>query len=161
VHAARFGTGEVRLSSLVSKDCCYAQMVKRKSGGVVVLLIAGRNPTGEKGADLGYAGERARCEDMAGTARSDFPSGHAFAETARQLGSRLWATGKESPLARWVGYDRRCVDLAPGPSISDMRRMRNRAEKTVGELCARKPQDSTMGGWKGSDVAGPPRVSGR
>ena len=72
------GTGEARLRSLVSKDRGDKPMVKphgaqRESDGVVVLLIAGRNPVGGKGPDFGHAGEAGRCKGMAGTARLNHP----------------------------------------------------------------------------------------
>ena len=125
VHMAWFGTGEIRLPSLVSKDRSYKPVVKssggkRKSGGVVVLLIVGSNPRGGKGPDFGHAGDRARCEDMAGTARSNSPSGPMPVVSARGLCQRLWARAKESSRPRCAGLDPRCADLAPGASVTDV-----------------------------------------
>jgi len=102
VHTVRFGTGETRLPSLVSKDHSYKPMVKssggeRESDGVVVLPIAGRNPAGGKGPDFGHAGDRGTSEGMAGTARSSFPEGKHFAPVkVRRLQNRLWAAAKQS-----------------------------------------------------------------
>ena len=114
-----------RLPSLVSKDRSYKPVVKssggkRKSGGVVVLLIVGSNPRGGKGPDFGHAGDRARCEDMAGTARSNSPSGPMPVVSARGLCQRLWARAKESSRPRCAGLDPRCADLAPGASVTDV-----------------------------------------
>lgn len=102
MHTVRFGTGETRLRSLVSKDHSYKPMVKssgaqRESDGVVVLPIAGRNPAGGKGPDFGHAGDRGTSEGMAGTARSSFPEGkHLAPVKVRRLQNRLWAAAKQS-----------------------------------------------------------------
>jgi hypothetical protein len=71
---------------------------KRESDGVVVLMIAGRNPVGGKGPDFGHAEERGKRKDMAETARSNHPGGSTPAVNVRVLLSRLWATAKQ-PLA--------------------------------------------------------------
>jgi RNA-directed DNA polymerase len=102
VHTVRFGTGEARLASLVSKDRAYKPVVKanggkRESDGVVVLPIAGRNPAGGKGPDFGHAGDRGTSEGMAGSARSSFPEGrHVAPVKVRRLQNRLWAAAKQS-----------------------------------------------------------------
>ncbi len=109
---ARFGTGETRLRSLVSKDHSYKPMVKssgaqRESDGVVVPLIAGRNPAGGKDPDFGHAEDGPTREGMAGTARPNSPGGHAPADNVRQLQNRLWAAAKQSPGRRFHAlYDR-------------------------------------------------------
>ncbi len=111
-RTVRFGTGETRLRSLVSKDRSYKPMVKssgaqRESDGVVVPLIAGRNPAGGKDPDFGHAGDGATREGMAGTARPNSPGGHAPADNVRQLQNRLWAAAKQSPGRRFHAlYDR-------------------------------------------------------
>jgi hypothetical protein len=90
-----FGTGEARLSSLVSKDRSYKPMVessggKRESDGVVVPPIAARNAAGGKGPDFGHAGSGVvMCEDMTGD-RPVQPSRRAFAVAkVRRLDDRL------------------------------------------------------------------------
>jgi RNA-directed DNA polymerase len=110
---AWFGTGEIRLCSLVSKDRSYKPMVKssgaqRKSDGVVVPMIAGRNPAGGKGPDFGHAGDGGTREGMAGSARSNFPEGKSKApDKVRRLQNRLWATAKQSKDRRFHAlYDR-------------------------------------------------------
>lgn len=107
------GTGETRLCSLVSKDRSYKPMVKssgaqRESDGVVVPVIAGRNPAGGKGPDFGQAGRAGKREGMAGTAQSNYPEGrHVAPVKVRQLQNRLWATAKQSPDRRFHAlYDR-------------------------------------------------------
>src|SRR6266852_1374452 len=75
VRTVWVGTGETRLRSLVSKDRSYKPVVKssgaqRESDGVVVPLIAGRNPAGGKDADFGHAGDRGKRQGMTGTAPS-------------------------------------------------------------------------------------------
>jgi hypothetical protein len=89
---AWFGTGEIRLCSLVSKDHSYKPMVKasgaqRKSDGVVVLPIAGRNPAGGKDPDFGHVGDGGTREGMAGSARSNSPGGRHM--TPRQSATLL------------------------------------------------------------------------
>src|SRR5436853_3250538 len=81
VRTVRFGTGEARLRSLVSKDRSYKPVVKssgaqRESDGVVVPLIAGMNPAGRKGPDFGHIGRGGKRQGMAGTARPNHPGGH-------------------------------------------------------------------------------------
>jgi RNA-directed DNA polymerase len=112
VRTVRFGTGEARLRSLVSKDRSYKPMVKtsgaqRESDGVVVPLIAGRNPAGGKGPDFGHAGNGGKRKGMAGTARSNSPGGRRPVDNVRQLQNRLWAAAKQSPGRRFHAlYDR-------------------------------------------------------
>lgn len=116
-----FGTGETRLPSLVSKDRPDKPMVKpgggqRESDGVVVPLIAGRNPAGGKGPDFGHAGDGGKRKGMAGTARPNHPGGHTPADRGspsqmanaprgnrdvRRLQNRLWAAAKQSPERRF------------------------------------------------------------
>ena len=80
VHQGSFGTGEARLRSLVSKDRSYKPVVKasgaqRESDGVVVLLIAGRNPAGGKDPDFGHADREGKRKGMTGgTIRSNHPA---------------------------------------------------------------------------------------
>jgi RNA-directed DNA polymerase len=112
VRTVRFGTGETRLRSLVSKDRSYKPVVKssgaqRESDGVVVPLIAGRNPAGGKGPDFGHASNGGKRKGMAGTARPNHPGGHRPADNVRQLQNRLWAAAKQSPGRRFHAlYDR-------------------------------------------------------
>ena len=113
VRTAWSGTGETRLPSLVSKDRVYKPMVKshggqRESDGVVVPLIAGRNPAGGKGPDFGHAEDGGKREGMTGTARSNHPEGrHVAPAKVRQLQNRLWAAAKQSPGRRFHAlYDR-------------------------------------------------------
>jgi RNA-directed DNA polymerase len=96
-----FGTGEARLCSLVSKDRSYKPMVKsigaqRESDGVVVLLIAGRNPAGGKGPDFGHVEDAGTCKGMAGTARPNHPVRRQLDVNVRRLQNRLWAAAKQS-----------------------------------------------------------------
>ncbi len=80
---------------------------QRESDGVVVPLIAGRNPAGGKDPDFGHAGDGGKREGMAGTARSNSPDGHMPADKVRQLQNRLWAAAKQSPGRRFHAlYDR-------------------------------------------------------
>jgi RNA-directed DNA polymerase len=113
VRTVWFGTGEARLASLVSKDRSYKPMVKssggkRESDGVVVPLIAGRNPAGGKDPDFGHVGDGGKREGMAGTARSNYPEGkHLPSAKVRQLQNRLWAAAKQSEGRRFHAlYDR-------------------------------------------------------
>ncbi len=113
VRTVWVGTGETRLRSLVSKDHSYKPMVKssgaqRESDGVVVPVIAGRNPAGGKGPDFGHAGRAGKREGMAGTAQSNYPEGrHVAPVKVRQLQNRLWAAAKQSPGRRFHAlYDR-------------------------------------------------------
>ncbi len=70
---------------------------QRKSDGVVVPMIAGRNPAGGKGPDFGHAGDEGKREGMAGSARPNFPEGrHMAPDKVRKLQNRLWATAKQS-----------------------------------------------------------------
>ena len=80
---------------------------QRESDGVVVPLIAGRNPAGGKGPDFGHAGDGGKREGMAGTARPKSPGGHQPTDKVRQLQNRLWAAAKQSPGRRFHAlYDR-------------------------------------------------------
>jgi RNA-directed DNA polymerase len=113
VRTVRFGTGEARLRSLVSKDRSYKPMVKssgaqRESDGAVVPLIAGRNPAGGKGPDFGHAGNGGKRKGMAGTAPPNYPEGRYPAPAkVRQLQNRLWAAAKQSRSRRFHAlYDR-------------------------------------------------------
>src|SRR5436853_6308839 len=80
VRTVRFGTGETRLRSLVSKDRSYKPVVKssgaqRESDGVVV-PGRGRPPRAPgKGPDFGHAGDGGKRKGMAGTAPSNYPEG--------------------------------------------------------------------------------------
>jgi RNA-directed DNA polymerase len=115
VRMVSFGTGEARLASLVSKDCRYKPVVKsdrgqRESDGVVVPVIAGRNPAGGKGPDFGQAGRAGKREGMTGTAQSIYPQSQKHVLTpvkVRQLQNRLWAAAKQSSGRRFHAlYDR-------------------------------------------------------
>jgi len=113
VRTVWFGTGETRLSSLVSKDRSYKPMVKssggkRESDGVVVPMIAGMNPAGGKDPDFGHAGRGGKHEGMAGTSQSIYPQGqHLPPVKVRRLQNRLWAAAKQSPGRRFHAlYDR-------------------------------------------------------
>src|SRR5579872_2922911 len=113
VRMVSLGTGEARLASLVSKDRRYKPVVKsdggqRESDGVVVPVIAGRNPAGGKGPDFGQAGRVGKREGMAGTAQSNYPEGkHLPPVKVRQLQNRLWAAAKQSSGRRFHAlYDR-------------------------------------------------------
>jgi RNA-directed DNA polymerase len=95
------GTGEARLRSFVSKDRRYKPMVKsggaqRESDGVVVPLIAGRNPAGGKGPDFGRARGAGTGEGMTGTARSNSPGRTPPIDQVRRLQRKLWAAAKQS-----------------------------------------------------------------
>ena len=167
VRTGWFGTGEARLASLVSKDRRDKPVVKldggkRESDGVVVPLIAGRNPAGGKGPDFGHAGRGGKRKDMTGTAQSNHPDGRLPAANARQLQNWLWATAKLSPrpavLSMTSGvltphlvvvHGRRegCVTMLRRPSVSCVRE--NRMHSSKG------------GCWKRSEPVCPLRVSGR
>jgi RNA-directed DNA polymerase len=80
---------------------------KRESDGVVVLPIAGMNPTGGKGPDFGHVGDEGKHQGMAGTARPNFPDGHLPSAGVRKLQNRLWAAAKQSEERRFHAlYDR-------------------------------------------------------
>jgi hypothetical protein len=68
---------------------------KRESDGVVVLVIAGRNPAGGKVPDFGHAGDRGTHKDMTETARSNHPGGSTPVVNVRALSNRLWAMAKQ------------------------------------------------------------------
>jgi RNA-directed DNA polymerase len=74
---------------------------QRESDGVVVPLIAGRNPAGGKGPDFGHAREVGTGEGMTGTARSNSPGGTPPIEKVRRLQRKLWAAAKQSPERRF------------------------------------------------------------
>jgi len=70
---------------------------QRESDGVVVPLIAGRNPAGGKGPDFGHAGRAGKREGMPGTAPANYPEGrHVASAKVRRLQNRLWAAAKQS-----------------------------------------------------------------
>jgi RNA-directed DNA polymerase len=73
-----------------------ASGAQRESDGVVVPVIAGRNPAGGKDPDFGHAGKRGTSEGMAGTAQPNSPLGLASPEKVRRLQNRLWAAAKQS-----------------------------------------------------------------
>ncbi len=80
---------------------------QRESDGVVVPLIAGRNPAGGKGPDFGHAGDGGKSKGMAGIARPNSPGGRTPGDNVRQLQNRLWAAAKQSPGRRFHAlYDR-------------------------------------------------------
>jgi hypothetical protein len=130
---------------------------ERKSDGVVVPLIAGRNPAGGKGPDFGRAGSGATREDMAGTAWSNYPGGHTPAAKVRQLPNRLWATAKPLSLSRCAVHDPRCGDFSPGGSATGLRGGGVTMLRRPSVSCVRENRmHSSMGGcWKRSDVARP------
>ena len=109
---AWFGTGETRLSSLVSKDRLDKPVVKldggkRESDGVVVLMSAGMNPAGGKDPDFGHAGNEGTSKGMAGTAQPISPLGLPSQVNVRRLQNRLWAAAKQSEGRRFHAlYDR-------------------------------------------------------
>ena len=80
---------------------------QRKSDGVVVPLMAGRNPVGGKGPDFDHAGGVGKRKGMAGTARSNNPGGAHSTDTivkidnVRRLQRKLWAAAKQSPERRF------------------------------------------------------------
>jgi RNA-directed DNA polymerase len=81
---------------------------ERESDGVVVPVIAGRNPAGGKGPDFGHAGNGGKREGMTGTAPSNYPEGrHVAPAKVRRLQNRLWAAAKQSEGRRFHAlYDR-------------------------------------------------------
>ena len=81
---------------------------KRESDGVVVPLIAGRNPAGGKGSDFGHIGDGGKREGMPGTAPGIYPEGkHLPPVKVRRLQNRLWAAAKQSSGRRFHAlYDR-------------------------------------------------------
>ena len=104
VRTVRFGTGEARLRSLVSKDRSYKPVVKssgaqRESDGVVVLAAVRAEG---KGPDFGHAGNEGTRKGMVGTAPPNYPEGrHPALANVRQLQNRLWAAAKQSPGRRF------------------------------------------------------------
>ena len=81
---------------------------QRESDGVVVPVIAGRNPAGGKGPDFGHAGRAGKREGMSGTAPANYPEGrHVAPAKVRRLQNRLWAAAKQSSGRRFHAlYDR-------------------------------------------------------
>jgi RNA-directed DNA polymerase len=81
---------------------------KRESDGVVVPMIAGRNPAGGKGPDFGHVGNGGKREGMTETAPSIYPEGrHMAPAKVRRLQNRLWAAAKQSEGRRFHAlYDR-------------------------------------------------------
>jgi RNA-directed DNA polymerase len=80
---------------------------QRESDGVVVPLIAGRNPAGGKDPDFGDAERRGTRKGMTGTAPSNYPRGRQAPVNVRRLQNRLWAAAKQSPGRRFHAlYDR-------------------------------------------------------
>lgn len=69
---------------------------QRESDGVVVPLIAGRNPAGGKGPGFGDAEGAGKREGMPGTAPDNYPGGRKASVKVRQLQNRLWAAAKQS-----------------------------------------------------------------
>ena len=74
---------------------------QRESDGVVVPLIAGRNPAGGKGPDFGHARGAGTGEGMVGTARPIHPGGTLPIDKVRRLQRKLWAAAKQSPDRRF------------------------------------------------------------
>ncbi|MGH8928487.1 MAG: group II intron reverse transcriptase/maturase [Acidimicrobiia bacterium] len=80
---------------------------KRGSDGVVVPLIAGRDPVGGKHPDFGQVDRAGRREGMADSDRSNHPSGSKSFDKVPHLQRRLWAAAKQSPGRRFHAlYDR-------------------------------------------------------
>ena len=80
---------------------------QRESDGVVVPLIAGRNPAGGKDPGFGHVGDGGKREGMAGSVRSNHPRWREPAVKVRQLQNRLWAAAKQSEGRRFHAlYDR-------------------------------------------------------
>ncbi len=114
MHTVGFGTGEIRISSLVSKDRVYKPMVKsnggdRKSDGVIVPLIDGMNPSGGKGPDFDHVNGEGKNKGMVSNAHLNYPEGknHFSSSNVRKLQNRLWAAAKQSEDRRFHAlYDR-------------------------------------------------------
>jgi RNA-directed DNA polymerase len=82
---------------------------QRKSDGVVVPLIAGRNPAGGKGPEFDHARGEGKRKGMTGTARSNSPGGTPPIDNVRKLQRKLWAAAKQSPERRFHAlFDRVC-----------------------------------------------------
>jgi RNA-directed DNA polymerase len=82
---------------------------QRESDGVVVPLMAGRNPVGGKGPDFGHASSGGKRKGMAGTARSNFPDRTSPVDNVRKLQRKLWAAAKQSEGRRFHAlFDRVC-----------------------------------------------------
>ena len=80
---------------------------QRESDGVVVPLIAGRNPAGGKGPDFGHADRGGKREGMPGTAPDNYPESRKAPVKVRQLQNQLWAAAKQSEGRRFHAlYDR-------------------------------------------------------
>lgn len=93
---------------------------QRESDGVVVPLIAGRNPAGGKGPDFGHASGAGKRKGMTGTARSIYPGERSAPaatiepiDNVRKLQRKLWAAAKQSEGRRFHAlFDRVCrVDV--------------------------------------------------
>ena len=74
---------------------------QRKSDGVVVPLMAGRNPVGGKGPDFDHAGGVGKRKGMTGIARSNYPDPTPRIDNVRRLQRKLWAAAKQSPERRF------------------------------------------------------------
>lgn len=82
---------------------------QRESDGVVVPLMAGRNPVGGKGPDFGRACGGGKRKGMAGAARSNYPDPTPRIDNVRRLQRKLWAAAKQSPERRFHAlFDRIC-----------------------------------------------------
>lgn len=80
---------------------------ERESDGVVVPLIAGRNPAGGKHPDFGHVDRAGTSQGMAGSVRPNHPEGLEPFVNGRRLQRRLWAAAKQSPERRFHAlYDR-------------------------------------------------------
>jgi hypothetical protein len=86
---------------------------KRESDGVIVLMIAGRNPAGGKGPDFGHAEDRGMRKDMTETARSNHPGGSTPVVNVPDLPNRLWATAKLPLSTRGAVLDPERRDARP------------------------------------------------
>ncbi len=74
---------------------------QRKSDGVVVPLIAGRNAAGGKGPDFDHARGGGKRKGMTGTARSNYPDRTLPVDNVRRLQRKLWAAAKQSEERRF------------------------------------------------------------
>jgi Group II intron, maturase-specific domain len=74
---------------------------QRKSDGVVVPLMAGRDPVGGKGPDFDHARGAGKHKGMAGAARSNYPDRTPPVDNVRKLQRKLWAAAKQSPERRF------------------------------------------------------------
>jgi RNA-directed DNA polymerase len=95
---------------------------QRESDGVVVPLMAGRNPVGGKGPDFDRACGGGKRKGMAGAARSNYPDPTPRIDNVRRLQRKLWAAAKQSPERRFHAlFDRICrggsADPAAGAGV--------------------------------------------